>query len=117
MTLCYESAEPTPVYVRPCEPWCDSTDDHASQHPDDRTCWGPRTAVDFTLEEPDKWDDGEWCYDRLEVIALRRPEHDVACVGLSHERKAFEVALRASEARELAAALLEVAEVIEQGAQ
>lgn len=114
MKLSLAWPDPTPISLRPCEPWC-GTKDHAEDEMDDRHCWGPRAVVDLTLEEPARYG-GVWCHDRIEVAAMHWSNHDVPSVVLSHEGKAFEVSLRASEARELAAALLAVAEMLESGA-
>lgn len=103
---------PTPVPLRPCQPWCESQD-HSKEAAPDRHCLGPRGWVDLTLAEPVFYGDDLWAFDRIEALAYHWAEHSDPSVVLSHEGRSFEVSMRPSEARELATVLLAIADLIE----
>jgi hypothetical protein len=90
------------VPVRPCEPWCEvGTGEHATQHPDDRSCWSTYNVVPLSRHKPQETVDGDWLQARLNVYLRRRAGEPDSLIYLHSEETDEELLLTLPEAHEL----------------
>lgn len=101
------------VPTRPCEPWCTVGETaHHTHNPADRYCVSAETVVPRTLGKPEHRDDGQWVYDHV-VVFSRRMVHTGLHVALFLQEEDVDLELTADEARAVAAALIQHANLIE----
>jgi hypothetical protein len=117
----YSYAEPGAIRPVQCEPWCVDGDGHfAAAMRDDQVCWGPGSYVEASTDEVkveyEKRSDTETVWPaRIGAQAYRGfNQHPQVYVHVDLPGDGVDVSVRltAGEARQLAAQLVEAAELI-----
>jgi hypothetical protein len=90
------------VPVRECAQWCeDGPDTHATQHPDDRSCWSTYQVIPLSRHRAQKMDDGTYLRAFLNVYLRRPVREDESLVYIHSEETDAELLLTLPAPREL----------------
>ena len=92
--------------LRPCTPWCNSSDQHINEHPEKRNRYShPYEVVRLSRRAPVRMVDRQWTVDQIEVLLQRPAAEDDSVLVLADETKNASIELTRTEAEQLMAAM------------